>query len=102
MPSASVISRLAAPALHPHADPAFRHQQVKQPGHRQPESNDHQPISRVEKATHFDRARKSIRRIQQHWLRAPDHAYRFIGNQDQGKGGQHLRQVIAFVQLTEQ
>src|SRR5207302_1197846 len=42
------------------------------------------------------------RRIEQHRLRAPHDAHQLVRDQDDGEGGEHLRQVIAPVEAAQE
>jgi len=78
------------------------HQPVQQPGDGKTNSNNQQPVGGIADAQQVDRSGEGLRCVQHQRLRAPDHADQFVGNQDQGEGGENLTQVVALIESAQQ
>ena len=102
MPMAVAISRFDAPARTSAPIRVFCDQQPEQDGERHADAEDQQPVRRVlQPGQQLDRAGERGRRGQRQVV-AEDHRDAVVEDQDQGEGGEHLREVIARVERSQQ
>jgi hypothetical protein len=87
---------------HPHARASLGNQQVEQDRREDADPDDQQAIGGVGEARQqLQRARQGGRQAQEERLGPEDQAHHLVADEDQGKGGQDLAEVVAAVQDTE-